>query len=70
MRIEQLNLITESQENFDNYATELGTHPTNVAIELIGLAYKLDGDDLNDDDLLDLIAQVLKLTNDSTYKGE
>lgn len=70
MRIEQLNLITESQESFDSYARELGTHPENIALELIGLAYQLDGDELRDDDLLELITQVIKFANESTYKGE
>jgi UDP-N-acetyl-D-mannosaminuronate dehydrogenase len=70
MKIEQIESIVSTQETFDSYAKELGTHPTNVAIELIGLAYKLDGDDLTDDDLLELIAEILKFAKNSTYKGE
>jgi hypothetical protein len=70
MKIEQIELIVSTQETFDSYAKELGTHPENVALELIGLAYQLDGDDLRDDDLLELITQIIKFTEDSTYKGE
>ena len=69
MRIEQLRLIASNEENFNRYVTELGTYPTNVAIELIGLAYNTDGDSLNDDELLELITDVLEYTN-KLVKGE
>ena len=62
MTLKQIEAILDTNESFKAHITEQDTHPNNVAVELIGLVYNLDGDDLADDDLLDIIALILERT--------
>ena len=67
MDIKQIESVLDTNESFAEYVLTQDTHPNNVAVELIGLVYNLDGDDLTDDDLLDIIALILERT---TYLRE
>jgi hypothetical protein len=62
MTREQLERLLETNESFTDYVLHEDTHPNNVAVELIGLAYELGGDYLGDDELLDIIAAILERT--------
>jgi hypothetical protein len=62
MELKQIERILDTNESFADYVLAEDTHPNNVAVELIGLVYNLDGDDLADDDLLDIIAAILERT--------
>jgi hypothetical protein len=62
MELKQIERILDTNESFADYVLHEDTHPNNVAVELIGLVYNLDGDDLADDDLLDIIAAILERT--------
>lgn len=62
MNREQIESIIASDESFAAYVNEQDTHPNNVAVELIGAAYELDGEELNDDEMIELIADIIAST--------
>ncbi len=62
MELKQIEAVLDTNESFKARVAYEDTHPNNVAVELIGLVYNLDGDDLADDDLLDIIALILERT--------
>ena len=62
MTREQIEAIIASDVSFAAYVTEQDTHPNNVAVELIGAAYELDGEILNDDEMIELIADIIATT--------
>ena len=62
MTREQIEAIIANDESFKAYVTEQDTHPHNICVELIGQAYELDGDDLPDDEMIELIADIIATT--------
>jgi hypothetical protein len=62
MKLKQIEAILNTNESFKAHVLAEDTHPNNVAVELIGLAYELGGDFLGDDELLDIIAAILERT--------
>lgn len=60
----EIEAIIASDESFKAHVTEQDTHPHNVCVELIGQAYALDADDdLPDDEMIELIADIIATTN-------
>jgi len=63
MTREQIEAIVASDESFKAYVTEQDTHPHNVCVELIGQAYAIEGDELPDDEMIELISDIIAATN-------
>lgn len=63
MNREQIEAIIASDESFAAYVNEQDTHPHNVCVELIGQAYAIDGDELPDDEMIELISDIIATTN-------
>ena len=63
MTREQIEAIVESDVSFKAHVTEQDTHPHNVCVELIGQAYAIEGDDLPDDEMIELISDIIAATN-------
>lgn len=59
LTLKDIETAINSTEEFDAYVIAQDTHPDNIALDLIGAAYELDGDELTDTDLLDLIQEIL-----------
>jgi|688.fasta_scaffold1239824_2 hypothetical protein len=60
---EQIEAIVASDVSFKAYVTEKDTHPHNVCVQLIGEAYEIDGDELPDDEMIELIGDIIAATN-------
>ena len=65
---EQIEAIIASDESFKAHVTEQDTHPHNVCVELIGQAYAIDGDELPDDEMIELIGDIIAATNNLLAK--
>lgn len=63
LTLDEISSVIENAFNFDNYVERKDTHADNVALDLIGDAYKLDGEDLHDEELLSLIEEILSMRN-------
>ena len=63
MTRDEIEAIVSSDEAYEAFVTKQDTHPNNAALELIGAAYELDGDELYDDALLDFIQAVIERNN-------
>lgn len=63
MTREQIEAIVASDESFKAHVTEQDTHPHNVCVELIGQAYAIEGDELPDDEMIELISDIIAATN-------
>jgi hypothetical protein len=57
---DHLGKVLESRASFASYAAERDLPSDTAAIDLIGAIYDLDGDELNDDELLENIALILQ----------
>lgn len=62
MTREQIEAIVASDESFKAHVTEQDTHPHNVCVELIGQAYAIEGDELPDDEMIELIGDIIAST--------
>lgn len=47
--------------SYDAFISEQGTHPDSVTLDLLNVAYNLDGDDLHDEELLALMQEILSM---------
>ena len=63
LTLDEISSIIESESTFDDYIEREDTHADIVALDLIGDAYKLDGEDLHDEELLSLIEEILSMRN-------
>jgi hypothetical protein len=63
LTLDEISSIIESEFTFDNYVEKEDTHADIVALDLIGDAYKLDADNLHDEELLSLIEEILAMRN-------
>ena len=63
MKLDDMEKIIENYETFTAYVLERDTHVENVTVELIGLAYELDGEELPDYHLINIIESILDLHN-------
>lgn len=64
--ISQFNLadieeVIESNSAYDAFVIAQDTHPDNITLDLLGVAYNLDGDDLHDEELLALMQEILSM---------
>jgi hypothetical protein len=59
LTLQEIEAAINSDEEFAAYVVAQDTHPDNIALDLIGAAYELDGDDLADTDLIVLIQDIL-----------
>lgn len=53
--------IIQNYDSFSHYVLKQDTHVENVTVELIGIAYKLDGEELPDYHLINIIERTLDL---------
>jgi len=63
LTLDQIESAIENDFNFDAFVEAQDTHADNVALDLIGNAYDLDGEDLHDEELLALIQEILAMRN-------
>jgi hypothetical protein len=63
LTLDEILAIIESEFTFDSYIEREDTHADIVALDLIGDAYKLDADNLHDEELLSLIEEILAMRN-------
>lgn len=63
LTLDEIVAIIESDFTFDTYIERQDTHADNIALDLIGNAYALDGEDLHDEELLSLIQEILSMRN-------
>ena len=68
MTRDEIEAIIASDESFKAHVTEQDTHPHNVCVELIGQAYEIDGDELPDDEMIELIGDIIATTNNLLAK--
>lgn len=61
LSLSQIESAIENDFNFDAFVEAQDTHADNVALDLIGNAYDLDGEDLHDEELLALIQEILAM---------
>ena len=64
--IAQFNLadieeVIASNSAYDSFVIAQDTHPDNITLDLLGVAYNLDGDDLHDEELLALMQEILSM---------
>jgi hypothetical protein len=64
--IAQFNLadieeVIASNIAYDAFVIAQDTHPDNITLDLLGVAYNLDGDDLHDEELLALMQEILSM---------
>lgn len=59
MTAAELAAIVDSSDSFAAYVKDQDTHADNVAVSLIGVAYELDGEELNDEEMLETIEEIL-----------
>jgi uncharacterized protein (UPF0210 family) len=59
MTAADLAAIVDSSDSFAAYVKDQDTHADNVAVSLIGVAYELDGEELNDEEMLETIEEIL-----------
>jgi hypothetical protein len=58
---QDLENVIENYDTFTTYVLEQDTHVENVTIELIGILYGLDDDDLSTDYFINIIERTLDL---------
>jgi hypothetical protein len=63
LSLSQIESAIENDFNFDAFVENQDTHADNVALDLIGNAYDLDGESLHDEELLALIQEILAMRN-------
>jgi hypothetical protein len=63
LTLDEISSAIENDFNFDAFVEAQDTHADNVALDLIGNAYALDGEDLHDEELLALIQEILAMRN-------
>lgn len=61
LTLKDIEAAINSNAEFDAYVIAQDTHPDNIALDLIGAAYELDGDEVIDTDLLELIQDILSM---------
>jgi UDP-N-acetyl-D-mannosaminuronate dehydrogenase len=61
MKLEDMEEIIQNYDSFARYVSEQDTHVENATVELIGIAYKLDGEELPDYHLINIIESILDL---------
>lgn len=61
MTAADLAAIVDSSDSFAAYVKAQDTHADNIAVSLIGAAYELDGEELNDEQFIDALEKILEM---------